>query len=377
MRRDANQSGRDTTLEVRWKAEPAHLEKNAAEYRVIVRTDMDEELVVREVPHSARRGGEKCRFSNDDFSLLEEDALLSAKVVVAVAGADGIEPQESEEFIIRFGEPPEQEAGGVGVRVRTFSEGLAELRSREVVSMITPSPSISEDSKGFTLLRTPVDQGRRKSFRVFRPSLIAAAEREWIERQGKIGRWTVKVRGTGNRAGAAEFEPFEELDGDVWKRAQLASRRLAERFASGGGVAQVYDEAVGTFGIVQEYLRSWAAVLEQGDPSLVLANTVEVQTLSGRTIGLIVLPAHPLRVAWQAAYDNLVLDTAFEQEQNARDIRNELAGWTAPCSRRSFRIRTAGRSSLPIPSASMPWNGPRFGQGAEGGGSAPRTRPWR
>ena len=88
-----------------------------------------------------------------------------------------------------------------------------------------------------------------------------------------------------------------------------------ERFQAGGGVSQVYDDAVGSFGAVQEYLRAWAALLEQGDPSLVLANTVEVLSLSGRTLGLIVLPSHPLRVAWHVAYDNLVLDTAFEQGQ--------------------------------------------------------------
>ena len=328
LRPDANRGGRDTTLEVRWKADPANLEKNAAVYRVIVQTDMEQELAVREIPHSARKGGEKCRFSNDDFLLLDEDTLLSAKVVVEVVGIHEIERQESEEFKIRFGEPPPREPGGVGVKVRTFSEGLAELERREVVSSITLSSpiTVTVDSKGFILLRTPVVQGRRKSFRVFRPSLIAAVEKEWVVRQGEIGRWTVKVRGTGNRAGAPEFEPFEGRDSNTWKRALSASRRMAERFALGGGVAQVYDEEVGTFSAVQEYLRAWAALLEQGEPALSLANTVEVLSLSGSTIGLIVLPAHPLRVAWQSAYDNLVLDTALEQEQKARDIRNEFGG---------------------------------------------------
>ena len=102
---------------------------------------------------------------------------------------------------------------------------------------------------------------------------------------------------------------------------------MAQRFgAGGGGVAQVYDETVAPFAVAQEYLRAWAALLENGDPALALANTVEVQSLSGRVVGLIVLPAHPLRVAWQAAYDNLVLHTAFEEGQKAQDIRTELAG---------------------------------------------------
>ena len=326
LRPDADKGGPDTTLEVRWKADPADLERNAAEYRVTVRTDMDEEIAAREVRHSARKGGEKCRFGNDDFSLLDDDTLLSAKVVVEVVGDDEIERKESEEFRIRFGEPPKQEAAGVGVTVRTFSEGLAEIRSREAVSRMTASPSVTVDTKGFALLRTPVEEGRRKSFRVFRPSLIAEVEQQWIERQGAIGRWTVKVRGTGHRAGAAAFDPFEDRGGDAWKRAQSASRRMAERFRTGGGVAQVYDDAVGNFGAVQEYLRAWTGLLEQGDPSLVLANTVEVQSLSGRILGLIVLPSHPLRVAWHVAYDNLVFDATFVQGQNAGDVRKELAG---------------------------------------------------
>lgn len=101
-----------------------------------------------------------------------------------------------------------------------------------------PVPSVTIDTKGFALLRTPVEEGRRKSFRVFRPSLIAEVEKQWIDCQGAIGRWTVKVRGTGHRAGAAVFEPFEERGGDAWKRARSTSRRMGERFQAGGGVSQ-------------------------------------------------------------------------------------------------------------------------------------------
>ena len=326
LRSDASQSGRDATLEVRWKVAPARLEKHAAEYRVIVQS-RDEEIASRQVPHSALKGGEKCRFSNDDFSSLDEDTLLSAKVTVEVIGNDAIQRQESEEFFIRFGEPPEHETGGVGVPVRTFSEGLVELESRELVSDIATAPPATVDSRGFVTLRTPVRQGRRKSFRVFRPVLVHEVEKHWMGGAGAIGRWRVKVRASGIREGQVSFEPFEGRDDAAWGRVASASRRFAEHFRSGGGgVGQVYDNRSRMFDTVREYLLAWTSLLEGDDPSLVLVNTVEVQMLSGRTIGLIVLPAHPLRVAWQAAYDNLVLDTAFEQGQNARDIRSEFAG---------------------------------------------------
>ncbi len=323
LAREAKQPGRP--LDVRWKADPADLPKGAAGYRVSVRTDQDEAIAVRDnILHTAQKGGEKCRFGNDDFSMLSEDAVLPAKVVVEVPGCDDVKPRESEEFTIRFGERPLQEGGSVGKKVRTFSEGLAELDSRQAVSEVAESPPPTVDAKGFVVLRTPVVQGRRKSFRVHRPSLVADVEQQWIARQGAVGRWTVAVRGSGSPAGAPEFIPMNDHDGPQLERAVAASRKMAMRFGrGGGGVGQVYDDDA-SFSVVQEYLRAWAQLLEAGDSLLAIAHTVEVRSLSGRTVGLIVLPAHPLRVAWQVAYDNLVLHTAFEEKQDASKIRKEF-----------------------------------------------------
>jgi len=330
LKPDAEKTGDYDKLEVKWKARPDNLEKGAVGYRVVILTDMEEELDSREVSHSGKKE-EKCRFSNDDFSMLNEDALISAKVVVSVIGNDSVKSQESEEFVIRFGKPPEREHGGVGEKVRTFSEGLIELGDRETVSALASSTAtLPVDSKGFVLLRTP----QRKSFRVFRPPLIHEVERQWTEQGGTIGRWRVKVRASGARAAEAEFIPFarpESSPGTLWEplwgRAATASRRMAERFATcGGGVGQVYDEKSKVFDtVVKEYLLAWAALLEEGESSLALANTVEVQSLSDRTIGLIVLPSHPLRVAWHVAFDNLVLYAALEQDMTPEDVREEFA----------------------------------------------------
>ncbi|HYR75731.1 MAG TPA: hypothetical protein VEM96_07785 [Pyrinomonadaceae bacterium] len=331
LKPDADRTGDYSKLEVRWRVRPENLEQGAVEYRVSVLTDMDEELASREVTHSAKRE-EKCRFSNDDFSMLSEDALISAKIIVSVIGNNSIEPQESDEFLIRFGQPPGHEQRGVGKKVRTFSEGLIELDSREfVLALASSADHLPIDSKSFVVLRTPQ---RGKSFRVFRPSLIYEVEKQWAEQAGAIGRWRVKVRASGARASEAEFVALARpksssgtLWETLWDRTAIASRRMGERFAAcGGGVGQVYDENSKAFDtVVKEYLLAWTALLDEGDPSLALANTVEVQSLSGRTIGLIVLPSHPLRVAWLVAYDNLVLYAAFEQHMSPKDVRDELS----------------------------------------------------
>ena len=120
--------------------------------------------------------------------------------------------------------------------------------------------------------------------------------------------------------------PVDPAAGTTWERTTSASRRLAERFALRGGCGQIYDQTSKGFdSVVKEYLLAWAALLDQGEPALALANTVEIQSLAGRTIGLIVLPSHPLRVAWHVAYDNLVLHAAYEQKLPPKKIREEFA----------------------------------------------------
>lgn len=325
----SDDSPNSATLEVRWKADPADLEHAAADYRVVVQSSLDEDLGEKIISHSARKGGEKCRFSRDDFPTLADDAVQPAKVIVEIVGGpEQIAPQESDEFVIRFGNAPDPGSGSVGKVERTFSEGLADLSSRDVVTEIAshPTQEVGSRSPGYVILRTPVEGGRRRSFRVLRPSLIAEVEGDWSKCAGQIGRWTVKVRGSGERAGAAHFEPLSGA-GLEWERAVKATGKVAEWFAeTHGGVAQVYDECCNRFELIKDYLRAWLALLSGGEPTLALANTVEVQSLSGYTIGLIVLPAHPLRVAWHAAYDNLVLHAAFEQDQSANAIRKELQG---------------------------------------------------
>lgn len=323
---DADINGNYSKLEVRWRAIPDQLEKGSVTYRTTIITDMEEELASREVAHSGKKD-EKCRFSNDDFGMLNDGALVSAKVIVSVVGSTDIEPQASEEFQIRFGVRPQGEPAGVGKKVRTFSEGLVELDEAGTVSTLAASVDpLPIDNKGYLVLRTPE---RSKSYRVFTPPLLREIEQSWAENGGAIGRWRVRVRASGARASAAEFVPFDSPLGAPaagWDRAHAASRKIAERFVARGGCGQVYDQSSKAFeAIFREYLLAWAAILEAGVPQLALASTVEVQSLSGRTIGLIVLPSHPLRVAWHVAYDNLVLHSAFEADLAPKDIRDEFA----------------------------------------------------
>ena len=61
------------------------------------------------------------------------------------------------------------------------------------------------------------------------------------------------------------------------------------------------------------YVNGWIAALEGGKVLEIALGTVEVQSVSGRTLGLIVTPLHRLRFAWHGVYDQLAAHARYEQ----------------------------------------------------------------
>ncbi len=324
LSRDSEYTGSYAKLEARWKAHPKHLKKGAAGYRVAVVTAIgDEEITFWEGLHSAKTK-EKCSFRDEDFTgFVEEDSVVSAKVVLSVIGSVKIQ-DESEEFVIRFGDPPQETVGG-GTQYRTFSEALIDLSEDKVQEMTALATSRPQNVKGgFLSWRAPQS---RKSFRVYRPPLIKQVENAWRLQGDVTGRWRIKVRQDGKRQGKPKFIPFPRpaaVSPEVWNRVDQASKSILQRYGDVGGVGQVYDENGDGLRAAKEYILAWTQLLRQGDPPLALAHTIEVQTQSGQPIGLIVLPSHPLRMAWHAAYDNLVLHAAFVEGAKPNHLRREF-----------------------------------------------------
>jgi len=331
---DADESAAAVKLEVRWKVRPSHLKKGAADYRVQVLTNgKDREVGGIDVTHTAGKKYERLAFGLDDFSVVEEGAVLPVRVVVSAAAVDHGEGDsaplrvESEEFEIVFGQV-EGSAAATGTTVRTFSDGLIELDDREAVARMTSLEATrpQETAGGFLTWHSP---DKRKRYRVYRPPLLKDIEKRWRSAEQPLGRWRIRVRSSGERIGRPEFISMARhgsVHEAIWNRVRSASRRVStEIFADFGGAGQLYDQGTARFkNIVSEYLRAWIALLRSGDPLHALAQTVEVRSQAGSLLGLIVLPAHPLRMAWHAAYDNLVLHAGYEEELKPRDVQDAL-----------------------------------------------------
>jgi DNA phosphorothioation-dependent restriction protein DptH len=130
------------------------------------------------------------------------------------------------------------------------------------------------------------------------------------------------VRSDGTPNEGLQFTPFErgECDPGVWEKVEAASRRLSDDLGPFGLVARVQKPG---WTIGEAYVRAWITAVEQV-PEMALHGTVEVQTLSGRTLGLIVTPLHALRLAWHGLYDHVAAQARYEQRLSAQAVSQTL-----------------------------------------------------
>ena len=331
---EADESAAAVKLEVRWKVRPGHLKKGAADYRVQVLTNgTDAEVVGVDVTHTGKNH-ERVAFADLMTSLRSKRVPFFpcgwlCRLPWGITRRAHSTPLrvESEEFEIVFGHV-EGSAAATGKTVRTFSDGLIELDDVEVVTQMTSLEATrpQETTGEFLTWHSP---DKRKRYRVYRPPLLKDIEKRWRSVEQPLGRWRIRVRTSGERIGTPHFIPLAGLGSvpkSIWDRVRSASRRVStEVFADFGGAGQLYDQGTARFkNVVSEYLRAWIALLRSGDPLHALAQTVEVRSQAGSLLGLIVLPAHPLRMAWHAAYDNLVLHASHEEELKPGDVQDEL-----------------------------------------------------
>jgi len=264
-------------------------------------------LAERIVSHSGK-SPQKCVFSQDDFGELDENSRFEAQVVIRALNHE-VEPCESDDFLVLFGDPPDKAAKNSAGQIFA-SLALAAIQvapDQETWNRLLEEPHngnfFQRDKKGYITCRGP-----QRAARVFSPPLLDRLAKEWSERQGQLGRWRLKVRVDGSEAGPPEFIPagIEDNGSDRFVR---ASRVYAEKLAaSQGPLGILYGDA----SWVTDYVNAAGAWWESAQPSAVLIHTLEVVELGGASLGAIVLPTHPLRVAWQQAFDLLIMWHRYE-----------------------------------------------------------------
>ena len=312
-------------LEVRWKSVPEGLRPGVIEYSVSVIAG-DDVLAEQRIVHAAK--DQKAKFTEDDFAELEDGSTFEAKIVVRVIGNENIEPVSTEDFILTIGQETKGGMkGGTGKETRSLVEAFATLNQEEFAqaAQALHTTGVKTDKKGFLIAK-----GGQKSFRVRRPKIYSEIESNWSSKDGEIGRWVVTVGPDGLRLGQPEFMPIDQgaTPANIWNRIQTNSAAFCKNYCSNldnerkqSLLACVYKNSK----IADEYVNAWVAAFESANTAVLLANTLEVKSISGRSIGIIILPMHAIRVAWHYAYDSLVAHAVYEDGVTGRSVEDLFA----------------------------------------------------
>ncbi|WP_245312440.1 ATP-binding protein [Rhizobium sp. R693] len=297
-------------LTVRWTTDPEVIVAGGVDYRVSVIAG--EDILAERVVHHRDHRTQQVAIGVDDFEDLEGTEKFDAIVEVAALGQETVAPAQSEAFTLEFGETVKQLTSSSGQAVRTLVEGAIAIGDRAAFDQLVSGPGAVEraveDKKGYLTWR---GDASTRAAKVFRPALLRAIERDWVQRGGKIGYWTQVVRADGSPVRDVEFVEIETADvSAATERARDASRKLADELGTAGMLGVVIPPG---WTAADNYVNAWEKALDAGAPILARHGTIEVRAQSGVLIGLLVTPLHPLRFAWQAHYDQVVSHARFEQ----------------------------------------------------------------
>ncbi len=314
-------------LQVKWKTVPPDLPEGSVQYHLSIVAEDGQVLAGKEVSHRGKKE-EVAAFTSDE--LTDDTGQLYVRARVRLVAGDGqvrLE-QETEPFIIRCGDlAPDAAHSRSFPWVRTLSDGLVQLDDREQATAVYASPEMAFVEGHVTL---SVHRGR--GFRLPHPKLFAEIRSRW---KGDIVRWRLNVR-TSGRWQAADLHPIPlqpgmETSVSLWQRAQAATETLSELCRTVGMSGLCYVTGTPQAEVIRTYLDTWCELMAVGRPELALVGTVEVRDGQGNIRGLIVLPIHPLRLAWQAAYDDLLFELRFRQgatlKGRGHDLSHLVGAW--------------------------------------------------
>lgn len=285
-------------LTVQWSVKPEELPAGTAEYKVTILSSDESEILSQTIRHSGKKY-EKAIFHADDFSDFDREqdswdahirvSLLSDQNDPSVPGL----VKDTDVFYLKFGEASQVRSSVAGRKVRSLIEGAIECdKDTFPIALVNRA----EDRKNFVSFKAG-----GKSAQVFRPAMMKYCEEDWKVHGFVPGRWIAVVDQSG-RCIEKTFMPLQKKS-PCFDEVVKISAELGEVVLSCGGFCgMIYGP---NDPLPAKYIEAWLKLCEQVGHEASMCNSIEIQSRAGDIIGVLVLPSHPLRVAWHLAYDRL------------------------------------------------------------------------
>lgn len=305
-------------LEVRFLVTP-ELQAGAAEYRVIVRAG-DRQLAARTVAHQKKKE-QSVRLTDEDFEDFDVDSSYEAEVVVALVGGEHeVESEPSIPFIVKHGEVASKAVSENARFVRSLVQGAIVSVDEQTFTKDCQDGAryMLDEKRGYVVFRPSTG---RTSYKLVRPSMIAGIERQSADRR-EMGRWRIRVRADGQPIGEPEFIMVGDESPAAQKMRDAHEAWREETAARGGSWGRIYAGQASNK--TERYVNAWCDAVEAGRTEYALLHTVEVRTQSDRFVGLIVLPGHPVRVAWHAGYDEIARHWRYVEGATDKQVNDAL-----------------------------------------------------
>lgn len=295
-------------LVIRWQTTPKVVPKHDVTFTIEVVVG-DTEVLLQHEQDSAGKDILSARFRPDEFDI-EPNDYYEAFIRVR---AGEVEATSDEGFVIRSGIPAPRKPVGAK-RFRCLAEFLGQIGDSALFEGSCDDPrNICTRRDGQIDLQVYANNRTFKG-RITEPGLWSVSEKMLLDNQDALGYLVASVHANGRLDQASvKFVALSEESLSEAKDLVQAWSRLARKVRDFDGF--LCFNLANSDSDADAFARLWNQQAGTNWEQLSKVNTLQLFRSDGRLLGVVLLPLHPLRLAFRMYYDSFVRYLSFDAQE--------------------------------------------------------------
>jgi hypothetical protein len=290
-------------LTVRWKTIPKIIPKNEISFDVALKVGGSEPMAQRTVV-APGKDLISAKFRADEIEL-DSGGYFEAEIEISARNIS----RSTEFFIIREGDTKRKKSTG-RQDFRCLAEFLARVSSSEIFeeSVRNPIPYAKLQRNQVELDCTYDNRSQRG--RIHIPGLWSRVETQLLNDSESLGSFKVTINPNGKLEPDSLVMTPISLDDDSGLATLAKSwRRLSSKITAAGSF---YCLNLAEHEEAEEFVKAWTQLTRPQQRRYGDLHSLRINQLDGSLLGVILLPVHPVRLAFRAYYDSFVRWAAYD-----------------------------------------------------------------